>query len=202
MKFLNLIWSFLKRWAGVETPSPPSPPVSPPISPPPPSPPPVEPLPEGLELLLKLHNDERLKRGLPGLQSHPILSRAAQKHTEWMARENRLSHRGQGGSQPWDRVSEEGYQYSSVGENIAYGYTSPESVFRGWMNSKGHKANILARGYSQIGFGYVRGVRPFWTVVFARPGSGQLQNLDGESDVSVPNNSTPPPITNPLEKEL
>ena len=73
------------------------------------------------------------------------------------------------GQQPWDRVSAAGISgWQSVGENIAYGYPTPEAVEDTWMNSPGHRANILNSGYTHIGVGaYNDNGTLYWTQVFA-----------------------------------
>jgi hypothetical protein len=55
---------------------------------------------------------------------------------------------------PWDRMIAAGYTYNSAGENIAAGYATPAAVMVGWMNSSGHRANILSANYREIGVGY------------------------------------------------
>lgn len=72
---------------------------------------------------------------------------------------------------PADRVSATGYTWHAVGENIAWGYMTPDAVMTGWMNSAGHKANILGSSYTELGVGYALDAagRPYWVQVFARP---------------------------------
>lgn len=96
---------------------------------------------------------------------HPLLCQAAQKHAVWMAENNHLSHTGKGGSSHGQRIAATGYQAGATAENIARGYSSPESVFRGWMNSRGHRRNI-ERGYNHLGLGESDN---YWCAVFADP---------------------------------
>ena len=100
--------------------------------------------------LLKLHNSERQQKKINSLSINPDAMKSAQKHADWMAKKNKLSHTGEGNSQPWDRI--EG-NWSSVGENIAYGADTPEEVVSMWMKSTGHKKNILSKDYNGVGFG-------------------------------------------------
>jgi uncharacterized protein YkwD len=112
--------------------------------------------------LLDLHNAERLKRGLPQFAIDERLNAAAQKHANWMSNRRRMSHRGAGWSSPAQRIAAEGYRYSSIAENIAAGQTSVEQVMRAWMNSRGHRNNILGRN-REIGIGRTGN---YWCVVF------------------------------------
>lgn len=79
---------------------------------------------------------------------------AARLHSVYMSEQNNLSHTGEGGSGPGDRAQAAGYSGGGVGENIAQGYSSPESVVEGWRTSEtGHCRNMMTGGYSDIGVG-------------------------------------------------
>lgn len=132
------------------------------LRPTPPAPlPPGPPTPGGDALAL--HNAERTSRGLAALTTDARLTAAAQRHADWMARTGRMTHGGEG--QPWDRVSEAGYRWSYVGENIAE-CEDLATAMRLWMNSSGHRANILSANFTQMGFG---NAGRFWCADFARP---------------------------------
>ncbi|GAB4542542.1 MAG: hypothetical protein Fur002_12970 [Anaerolineales bacterium] len=122
---------------------------------------------------LELINAERAKAGLPALAYSSQLTAAAQLHSADMACNNYFSHTGLDGSSVADRVSQQGYVWSYVGENIAAGYSTPKDAVNGWMNSPGHKANILSPNYTEIGLGYAYGRASaygmYWTAVFAKP---------------------------------
>lgn len=107
----------------------------------------------------------------PALAAENRLDLAAQGHSRDMATNNYFSHTGRDGSMPWDRVTRQGYAWSSVGENIAAGYSTPEAVVQGWLSSPGHCANIMNPRYTQTGIGLATGgsYRYYWTQVFARP---------------------------------
>jgi uncharacterized protein YkwD len=98
---------------------------------------------------------------------------AAQMHSEDMACNNYFSHTGLDGSTVGGRSTRQGYGWSFVGENIGAGYSSPEAVVQGWMNSPGHRANILSPDYTEIGIGYAFSADSdygtYWTAVFAKP---------------------------------
>jgi len=119
--------------------------------------------------LLQLTNAERAKYGLSALTLSSSLGRAAQKHAESMATENYFSHTGSDGSSASDRAKREGYS-SGAGENISAGRKSPSDTIKGWMNSSGHRANILNATYTEIGFGHAYGSSStyghYWVQVF------------------------------------
>jgi uncharacterized protein YkwD len=123
--------------------------------------------------LLTLTNAERQKYNLAPLTLSSQLGQAAQGHADDMANNNYFSHTGLNGSSVSDRVRATGYSYRSVGENIAAGQRTPSEVVQGWMNSPGHRANILNSGYTQIGFGYSNQgsstYGTYWVQVFGTP---------------------------------
>jgi uncharacterized protein YkwD len=109
---------------------------------------------------------------------NPQLMAAAQGHAEWMAKTKKMSHTGEGGSSFWDRIEAEGYIILSGGENVAFGYPTPESVFDGWMNSKGHRRNIKNENWLQVGYGMaMNNSRPYWCTVFAIPSTRRVEAI-------------------------
>jgi uncharacterized protein YkwD len=88
-----------------------------------------------------------------------------------MAARNFFDHNNPDGKSPFDRMTAAGYRYRMAAENIAAGYATPQAVVDGWMNSPGHRANILNCGLTQIGVGYATGgsYRTYWTEDFATP---------------------------------
>ncbi|MEM8534333.1 MAG: S8 family serine peptidase [Chloroflexota bacterium] len=145
------------------------------------------------ERVFELVNQERTSRGLAPLTMSDKLTEAAQVHSDDMAENNRLSHTGSDGSTVGDRVSRTDYVWQTVGENIAWNYTTPESVMEGWMNSSGHRANILRENYTEIGVALATNSRgePYWTQVFARP-SGNNPNPTPPGATATPEPTTPP----------
>lgn len=99
-----------------------------------------------------LTNSERQSFGLPTLKWNNKLGIAAQKYAELMAARGTMSHEVDGQTLRM-RVDDVGYSWSTIGENIASGYKTPESVMRGWMGSAGHRANILDDDFTEIGVG-------------------------------------------------
>lgn len=120
--------------------------------------------------VVDLVNAERSRRGLAPLRSDARLGTAAQRHSEDQARRGRMSHTGSDGSSAGDRIRRAGYVWRSWAENVAHGYSSPEAVVAGWMNSPGHRRNILSANVD-TGVGVAIGAdgRTYWTQVFATP---------------------------------
>jgi uncharacterized protein YkwD len=88
-----------------------------------------------------------------------------------MAARDFFAHQCPSGTQAWDRAVAAGYEYRKVAENIAAGQTSAAQVVEGWMNSPGHRANILDGELTQIGVGHATGGEygTYWTQVFGIP---------------------------------
>ena len=76
-----------------------------------------------------------------------------------------FSHTSPTYGSPFDMMKSFGITYRAAGENIAYGYRTPQAVVNGWMNSSGHRANILNARFTQIGVGYVAAGN-YWTQMF------------------------------------
>jgi uncharacterized protein YkwD len=121
--------------------------------------------------VIKIVNEERQKAGCSDLSSESRLEAAAQKHSELQADQNNMSHQLPGEAPMGDRVTAEGYQWRGVAENVAAGYPDAASVMDGWMNSPGHKANILNCSYEEIGVGVAKSSSGtlYWTQNFATP---------------------------------
>ncbi|MFJ4201378.1 CAP domain-containing protein [Streptomyces sviceus] len=115
-----------------------------------------------------LTNRERARAGLPPLAVDPLLARAAQAYSTDMAVRAFYSHTSPEGTQPWDRAAAAGSARRSIGENIACGQRSAAEVVEGWMNSPGHRANILKPDFTHIGIGFAGGgpAGTYWTQLF------------------------------------
>lgn len=120
--------------------------------------------------LLARHNAIRSERDLPPLSFSPTLSQAARDQVAGMIELGKVRHRGVDGSTPADRVTQVGYPYQSVGENVAAGQETAEEVMTGWMDSPGHRRNILG-DFEELGAARDEDPsgRPYWCVVFATP---------------------------------
>ena len=103
--------------------------------------------------VVELVNAERAKAGCSAVTVNSKLTKAAQDHSADMAANGNMSHTGSDGSPPDQRITRAGYSWSTYGENVAYGYSTPEQVMQGWMNSPGHRENILNCAFEEIGVG-------------------------------------------------
>ncbi|MEZ6188681.1 MAG: CAP domain-containing protein [Planctomycetota bacterium] len=118
--------------------------------------------------VLTLVNQERANAGLPALAFDADAAAAAKVHAEDMVGRGYFSHNSPEGWSPGDRLQMVGASgYSGWGENIAQGQSTPQSVMTAWMNSSGHRANILNSSYTHLGVGYDEGSRT-WVQVFLR----------------------------------
>ncbi|RNL86135.1 CAP domain-containing protein [Halostreptopolyspora alba] len=114
------------------------------------------------DAVVELVNEERANAGCAPVRPNDALTRAAEKHSEDMAARGYMAHESPDGTTPADRAAREGYHAWS-GENVAAGYDSPEDVMEGWMNSRGHRENILNCENTAIGVGEHRNR---WTQMF------------------------------------
>lgn len=118
--------------------------------------------------VIELVNEERAKADLPPLEYDEKLAMSARVKSEDMRDEAYFDHISPVYGTPFEMMSEFGIDYMYAGENIAVGYTSPEAVVKAWMNSPGHKQNILSEDYTHIGVGYAKGgdYLHYWTQQF------------------------------------
>jgi uncharacterized protein YkwD len=113
--------------------------------------------------VLDLTNQARRSQGCGKLQLDDALVEAAGSHASDMVRRHYMDHTNPDGDDPGDRMAKAGYHGSGWGENIAAGYSSAQKVFNAWMNSDGHRANILNCKFTKIGIGYDPGqVKSEW----------------------------------------
>jgi len=115
--------------------------------------------------VVELTNQERAKQGLPALKVDTELSKVAREKSRDMQANNYFSHDSPTYGSPFDMMKQFGIQYSSAGENIAMGQPTPEEVVQAWMDSDGHRKNILSSNYTHIGVGYAENGN-YWTQLF------------------------------------
>jgi uncharacterized YkwD family protein len=115
--------------------------------------------------VVELTNAERAKYGLPALKVDTALSNVARTKSQDMLNKNYFSHTSPTYGSPFDMMKQFGISYRTAGENIAMGQRTPEEVVQAWMNSSGHRANILNNTYTHIGVGYVA-QKNIWTQMF------------------------------------
>lgn len=120
------------------------------------------------QAVLALVNAEREAAGCGPLTADPQLDALAGEHSVDMAEHGRLDHTGSDGRTPWDRAADAGIS-GLAAENVARGQPDAEAVVAAWMDSSGHRANILACGHTRHGLGVVHDAGgPWWTQVFGR----------------------------------
>jgi uncharacterized protein YkwD len=122
--------------------------------------------------VLTLVNKERAKKpGCKPLVADSRLTAAARAHSADMATHNFFDHTTPSGVAFGTRIRKAGYRFSTAGENIASGQRTPADVMKSWMNSDGHRANILNCSYRNLGVGLAYNARrvPYWTQDFAAP---------------------------------
>jgi len=130
-----------------------------------------------IDQVVQLTNAFRQQNGLPALTDNSNLNQAAQTQSQNMALQDFFDHTGLDGSHPWDRMTAAGYHWSRAAENIAAGQRTPEEVVTAWINSPGHRANMLDPNVKDIGVGYYELVNDtgnvnynrYWTQVFGAP---------------------------------
>lgn len=115
--------------------------------------------------VIRLVNEIRRENGLNPLTANWELSRVARYKSQDMADNRYFSHTSPTYGSPFQMIKAFGLSYRTAGENIAMGYSTPQAVVDGWMNSSGHRANILNASYTQIGVGYVVQGH-YWTQMF------------------------------------
>jgi uncharacterized protein YkwD len=123
--------------------------------------------------VVRLTNDARARNGFPGLRTSSRLMEAARIHAEQMAEHQRSDHTISGAQYPsmQSRLAAVGYEYSRAAENVAWNQRSAQQVVTTWMNSSGHRANILNGQLTEIGAAMARSSRgePYWIQVFGTP---------------------------------
>jgi len=115
--------------------------------------------------VVDLTNAERAKEGLKPLEMHSPLMEVAQAKSEDMAKNNYFSHTSPTYGSPFDQIKSAGISYRSAGENIAQGQRTPQQVVQAWMESPGHRQNIMNANYTHIGVGFVENGY-YWTQQF------------------------------------
>ena len=115
--------------------------------------------------VINLTNQERAKSGLPALMADTQLSGVAQKKCLDMQQNNYFSHTSPTYGSPFDMMRDFGVTYDAAGENIAQGQSTPQKVVQAWMNSEGHRKNIMSNSFTHIGVGYEQGGND-WTQMF------------------------------------
>lgn len=125
---------------------------------------------DAIQAVVTRTNAERHRAGLAPLSVDPRLTDAAERHARNMARQNRMSH-SLDGRTVVDRVRAAGYEYRTVGENVAWNQSTASAVVSDWMSSRGHRRNILSPDFIHIGVAVATNSKgePYWAQVFGSP---------------------------------
>jgi uncharacterized YkwD family protein/spore coat assembly protein SafA len=121
--------------------------------------------------VIRLVNVERAKNGLHALTGNWQISRVARYKSQDMVNKGYFGHISPTYGTPFTMMENFGIRFSSAGENIAEGQRTPQEVMNAWMNSPGHRANILSPSYTQIGVGLAKNKNGvcYWTQMFIKP---------------------------------
>ncbi len=138
------------------------------------------------ETVLSLTNSARTENSLSELKMSGLLSKAAQNKADDMLAKQYFSHNTPEGNTPWTFIKTVGYSYTTAGENLAIDFSDAESVQTAWMNSPGHRANILNKNFKEIGIGIAKGMfdNHQTTIVVQMFGTPIAQQLDLKSEVT------------------
>ncbi len=153
--------------------------------------------------LVEETNVQRTGSGLSALAINSKLNQAAQAKAEDMAARNYWSHNTPEGNPPWVFFSGAGYEYKAAGENLAYGFDTSNTTIVAWMNSPGHRANIMNTSYTEVGFG-IANVENYQdtgpqTVVVAMYGSPQVASATAATPAAAKPQSKPAPAPAPQQ---
>jgi len=151
--------------------------------------------------MLCLVNKFRAENGLKPLAFHPKLMQAAQLHSEDQAKTRSMTHQGSDGTKPSQRIEATGYKWQCVAENVAYNQDCEETVMQAWIDSPGHRANLLKNDVVHFGCGRADNGGPYWTQDFATgdggydtpPSEDECKGLQGAGGNKPPAGKGPPP---------
>lgn len=155
--------------------------------------------------LLANTNSQRTQNGLGGLGLNGTLSQAAQAKANDMITRNYWSHNTPDGQEPWVFIVSAGYSYQAAGENLAYGFADSAGAVIGWMNSPGHRANVLNTTYTEVGFGIANGSnfnnsgeQTLVVAMYAKPTAIATAPAPAPA-TPAPSTPTPKPTSTPTE---
>ncbi len=117
-------------------------------------------------MLSNLTNDERVSKNLPLLTENALLNEAARLKAEDMAAKGYFAHTSPEGLSPWYWIDKVGYAYDYAGENLAVNFVDSQDVTEAWMNSPGHRANIVHGAYTEVGTGIATGMYKGYETIF------------------------------------
>ncbi|MFA5099077.1 MAG: CAP domain-containing protein [Candidatus Paceibacterota bacterium] len=148
-------------------------------------------------VLIEETNASRSADNVQALEFNPLLSAAAVAKAEDMAEKSYFAHTSPEGITPWYWLDEVGYKYSYAGENLAVNFSDSKDVVGAWMNSPGHKANILNNRFTEIGIGTAKGIYQNKETVFIVQFFGKP--AEKEMAVAVPAKTQNVPAVNDVQ---
>ncbi len=150
-------------------------------------------------VLVDLTNSSRAQNNIPSLKVNPLLEQAAQLKAEDMAAKSYFAHTSPEGVEPWYWLAKVNYNYSGAGENLAINFSDSNDIANAWMNSPGHRANILDNRFSEIGIATAKGLYQGKETIFVVQYFGRPQVL--AQKVLTPSKSPlPSPQNSPAAK--
>ncbi len=138
-----------------------------------------------VQSVISLTNQARIEAGVPEVKHNTMLERAAMNKAQDMALGSYFSHVSPDGRQPWDFIKEAGYKYAAAGENLAVHFFDVEPLQDAWMNSPGHKANVLNKNYEEMGVGIAKGRYENFDTIFVVEMFGKPLIADDKLDENV-----------------
>jgi hypothetical protein len=155
--------------------------------------------------IINLTNDARVTSGLAALGSNSLLAKAAQAKADDMLARQYFSHNTPDGKTPWTFIQAAGYSYLMAGENLAVDFTEAENVQSAWMNSPGHKANILNKSFEEIGIGIASGMfeghqSTIVVQMFGTPIAQKVTTQSQPTEVAPASTPTPAPTATTAPK--
>jgi len=155
--------------------------------------------------IITLTNESRQQFFVPALTENQVLDKAAQAKADDMLAKGYFAHNSPDGRTPWDFITTAGYSYLMAGENLAVNFNEAENVETAWMNSPGHKANILNKNFQDIGIGISQGVYQGHTAIFVVqefgvPAAQQIALTDTQTPVQT--SSAPVPAATAVPAQV
>ncbi len=151
-----------------------------------------------IENVISLTNKDRVANGLVELKTSSLLSRAAQNKANDMLARQYFAHNTPDGQTPWTFIKAVGYSYTTAGENLAIDFTQAENIQSAWMNSPGHRANILNNNFTEIGIGISSGMfegheTTIVVQMFGNPLTAPVTLQETPTEVTAPAPEAPAP---------
>lgn len=153
-------------------------------------------------VLVDKTNTNRVQNSLNGLTINPLLEKAAQEKANDMAKKGYFAHTSPDGTTPWYWFEKAGYQFLYAGENLAVNFSDSSDVDRAWMNSPGHRANILNGKFTEIGIATAKGMYNgretiFVVEMFGKPLPAFAKKVLPSSKGSLPQKGVTTPTSTP-----